>query len=760
MKFKVTGRVYEAESGLGIPNLVVEAFDKDVLKSDDLGQTKTNSNGNFEISYTEEDFRGLFEFFEGNPDLYIVVKTPDRSKILYTSEKNIRSEASKDEYFDIAIPKASLACKEKSSKNELQLLKLLIGVAWIDGVLEPGEQEFLRRVANERGLADEPEIKSLLSENKPVQPEQCYSWLQAYLGDYPSDTDFQELYGALNALAYSDGRLDAKEKEYLNALAASPAGARQSPIERRFMSILMDSKFLANVQPIERSSITSPTAKVTGYYARVPYQTLSRLSATPSSPALASKLTELYLSDNFAPVKQEITADDLTVIGELPQELSGMFLRNGSNPQFPPIGLYHWLDGDGMLHGVHISHGKASYRNRYIRTQGFVQEQAEGKAIWPGLLNLPRFDAPHGLMMKNPANTSCVWHAGRLLALWGGGAPHLIRLPDLETVGMYTFNGKLASNFTAYPKVDRVTGEMMAFSFSPIAPPYLEYSIVSAEGELVRTVPIDIPAPVMMHDFAITEHYTIFLDMPLTFRPVRIVQGQLPLKFEARNPSRIGILPRHGDNRTIRWFEIPTCMVFHVANAYERRGGDEVVLIATRTPYTNLFIPDEDNGEDKDTELEHFRLYRWHIDLMTGAVEQEPLDDIATEFPRINDNFTGRLTHYVYASRQATYMRRGLLLDGVMKYDLETGSSQVHEFGRGRFGGDSVFAPRLGTHSEDDGWLLTFVWDETAKQSELLVIDARNFTAEPVARVLIPQRVPYGLRAAWISEAQMATQRS
>ncbi|WP_323374622.1 carotenoid oxygenase family protein [Nostoc commune] len=118
---------------------------------------------------------------------------------------------------------------------------------------------------------------------------------------------------------------------------------------------------------------------------------------------------------------------------------------------------------------------------------------------------------------------------------------------------------------------------------------------------------------------------------------------------------------------------------------------------------------------------------------------------------------SGRKTRYVYASRQATYMRPRLLLDGLLKYDLETGSTQVHEFGRGRFGGDSVFAPRPGATSEDDGWLLTMVWDALAKKSELLVVDARNITAPPVARIIMPKRVPYGFHANWVSEAQMAT---
>lgn len=756
--FKVSGRVYDAESQEGIPNLIIEAFDKDVIKSDKLGQTHTRTDGTFEITYSEADFRDKFEIFESNPDLYVVVKTFDLGKVLYSSEKNVRRNAKHHEHFDIAITKADLLASQPRSATDHQLLKILIGIAWIDGELEPEEQEFLQRMATEKGFADNPEIQALLLRDQPVPPEECYRWLQEYLENNRSDQDFQELYAAIHSLMYSDGELDREEKALLAELATtdvSNAASRRLTLQRRFMSMMLDSKFLAGVVQMQQSSVVNQTALVTGYYTRVPYQVLSRFSVSTNTKAISNELSKLYLTDNFAPVTQEISAAELTIIGELPQQLAGTFLRNGPNPQFQPPGIYHWFDGDGMIHAVSIRDGRASYRNRYVRTQGFELEQRLGKAIWPGLLNLPRFDAPYGLMMKNPANTACVWHNGQLLALWEAGAPHRIQLPDLETVGIETFNNKLASTFTAHPKIDPVTGEMMFYGFAPIAPPYLEYSVVSAAGELLRTVPIDLPAPVMMHDFAITENYTIFLDMPLLFKPMQSITGQLPIKFDPQRNSRIGVLPRHGDNRTIRWFEIPSCMVIHTANAFEV--GDEIVLIACRRDYCDLLIPlYDDSGEILNFDSETLKLFCWRINLLTGAVKSEVLDHVPSEFPEINPQFLGRKTRYIYTSRVAPYMKPKPVFDGLIKYDLETGRSQTHEFGRGRFGGDSAFAARPGARTEDEGWLLTMVWDAVAKQSELLVIDAQNFSADPVARILMPQRVPYGFHATWISEVMMA----
>ncbi|NER26263.1 MAG: hypothetical protein F6J89_00995 [Symploca sp. SIO1C4] len=753
MLFKVSGRVYETESGSGIPDLFVKAFDKDLIKDDYLGETCTDRQGNFEIIYNEKDFGGKFE---GNPDLYIVVKTPDHHHVLYTSKKNIRLEANASEHFEIAITQANLQ-QTPSFEDDKKLLKILIGIAWIDGVLEPGEQKYINQIATKKKLTEDPEIKTLL--NQPVPLDECYQWLQNYLGNNPTDEKYQELYENISTLISSDTEVDIKEAELLQFL--SDKKTRNQKLQERLMKIFLDSKFLKKVisDTTEEAKIANQGIKISGYYARIPNLILSQLHSTKSDHLLKDDMGKIYLDDNFAPVEQETSVEELKVIGELPQQLSGMFLRNGPNPQFRPLGLYHWFDGDGMIHRVNLSNGKASYDNRYVHTEAFEIEKREGKTIWPGLMNLPRFDGPHGIMMKNVANTSLVWHNSKLLALWEAGEPYIIDASSLETLGSHNFGDKLKSTFTAHPKIDPVTGEMIFFGCSFIMPPYLEYGVVSAEGEILHTVPIDLPTPVMMHDFAITQDYTIFLDLPLAFEPMRMLEGKLPIAFEWKRPSRIGVVPRHGDNSNIRWFSIPPCMVIHTANAYQE--GDEVILVACRMKYCNLLMPFYDkNNKLGEIDLETLKLYRWHLNLKTGAVKEEVIDDVASEFPRINERLMGRKIRYAYASRVAGYMKPKPLFDGLIKYDLQQASTQTHELGRGRFCGESAFAPRPGSTTEDDGWLLTFVWDAVAKQAELLVIDAQDVTAKPIARVLIPERVPYGFHATWLSSEQITTQQS
>ncbi len=139
----------------------------------------------------------------------------------------------------------------------------------------------------------------------------------------------------------------------------------------------------------------------------------------------------------------------------------------------------------------------------------------------------------------------------------------------------------------------------------------------------------------------------------------------------------------------------------------------------------------------------------------TGAVVDEQLDDTASEFPRVNEQWLGRSTRYGYTARMV--LGTMPLFDGLIKYDLLTGKSQTHFFGQeGRYGGEGVFVPHPDATAEDHGWLLTFVYDRAEQKSELVVVSAQDVTAEPVARIIIPQRVPYGFHGTWITESQMA----
>ncbi len=470
--------------------------------------------------------------------------------------------------------------------------------------------------------------------------------------------------------------------------------------------------------------------------------------AEPGEPVVSPPKSP-FLAGNFGPVHEEITVDRLDVIGKLPAGLQGMFVRNGPNPQFAPLGNYHWFDGDGMLHGVRLADGSASYRNRYVQSEGWKEEREAGKALYGGLADPIDFKRilSGKPPFKNAANTALVWHDGRLLALWEGGPPTEVRVPELETVGLHTYNGKLRHAFTAHPKVDPITGEMLFFGYSALSP-FVHYSIVNPAGQLASTTSIKIRRPVMMHDFAVTEHYSIFMDLPAEFHMEQSSTKGTTLRFDHEQGSRFGVVPRHGSNGDVRWFESPACFVFHTVNAYE--DGDQVVLLACRMPdYPEML---QLKGPQQAGTLDPLgsagaALYRWRFNLKTGQTQEEPLDDVASELPRVDERRLGRRTRFAYTMD----VRSGRLI----KYDLERGSSCYHDFGAGRTGGEPVFVPRSASSAEDDGWLITYVFDAADQRSELVVIESQDFSAPPLARVKIPARIPVGFHGTWIDAGKL-----
>ncbi|MBK7976951.1 MAG: carotenoid oxygenase family protein [Deltaproteobacteria bacterium] len=472
------------------------------------------------------------------------------------------------------------------------------------------------------------------------------------------------------------------------------------------------------------------------------------MTATPPVPP------NPYLVGAFAPQAQEITAHDLTVLeGEIPRELRGMFVRNGANPRFAPPGRYHWFDGDAMVHGVHLEDGRASYANRFVRSRDFLAEDAAGRALWGGILDpIPPENRDHP--DKDTANTDLVWHNGRLLATWWlGGEPVALAVPSLDTVGPYSYEGRLGCGLASHPKVDPRTGELVFFDYSPYRAPYLTYGVASADGSRITTTPIELPGPRLLHDIAITQHFTIFLDFPMFWDMGGLASGRRRVGFDAERPSRFGIVPRHGTNADVRWFEAPPCYCYHTINAWE--DGDVVELLACRieNPLPRTRESDGKIPRLFFLELNPF-LTRWRFDLKTGAVSEERLDDRPTEFPRMNNQQLGVKTRYSYNPSIAESSE--LLFDGVIQYDTERGTSAHHRWGAGRFGGEVVFAPRSGATDENDGWLVTFVHDTHTELSELVVLDARDVgAAKPVARLHIPQRVPIGFHAWWVRGEDM-----
>lgn len=457
-------------------------------------------------------------------------------------------------------------------------------------------------------------------------------------------------------------------------------------------------------------------------------------------------LKPAYLTGEHTPVTRELSVDKLPVQGELPRELRGMFVRNTPNPRFEPIGKYHWFDGDGMVHGVAFDDGKARYVNKWIQTEGLQAEVAAGHALWTGILETPRPGAPKK-PLKDTANTDLIVHRGRLYATWWlAGTPYELDVTDLSTKGPERFDGKLTGGFSAHPKVDPRTGEMVFFDFNLMKPPFMRYGVVDKDGQLVRYVPIEIPAPHILHDCAITERFSVLFDLPLGWDMEALKAGKRKIKFHRDQASRFGVIPRHGDNSSICWFDVETCYIYHMINAWE--DGDDLVLVG---PRVRDLIPAVRSSDDTVARLDTIELkpllHEWRLNTVTGAVKERDLDDVPIEFPRTHDGRLGTRLKFGYAPRIAK--RPDTMFDGVIKYDLDTGAADVCAWERGWYGSEVVFVPRPVQKSEDDGWLTTIL-TKAGEGSKAVVVDATNVKAGPIASVALPQQVPIGFHACFV----------
>jgi carotenoid cleavage dioxygenase len=436
-----------------------------------------------------------------------------------------------------------------------------------------------------------------------------------------------------------------------------------------------------------------------------------------------------WLQGNYAPVENEVEAFDLPVEGTLPKELTGLYVRNGSNAQGADNG--HWFIGQGMAHGVRLERGKAKwYRNRWVRTPLFDRPPSD--AIAPPTLT------------DTASNVSLVHHAGKLLALGEVGLPYELSPEDLSTRGVYDFGGKLMTNMTAHPKLDPVTGEMLMFGYN-WAKPYLTYHQVDAKGALVRSEPIDVPGPMMMHDFAITKRHVVFMDLPIVFKIDLAIAGEaFPFRWDDAHGARMGVMPRDGGSDDVVWFEIPPCFVFHVMNAYEDPDDDAVVVLEGAR-YEKLWA--DDAGEFDQLP----RLTRWRLDLGTKKASEAPLDDRNVEFPQLDRRLLGLPYRYGYGlelvPRDAGVAGRA---GGVLKFDHQRGTVQTHPLHLAEQSDEVIFIPASDAAGEDEGYLVSFVYDERDDRSRLTVLDATDVTKKPIARVELPQRVPFGFHGIWI----------
>ena len=492
---------------------------------------------------------------------------------------------------------------------------------------------------------------------------------------------------------------------------------------------------------------------------------------TTAAPTRATE--NPYLNGNYAPVREEITALDLEITGTVPQYLDGRYLRIGPNPiADPDPARYHWFVGDGMAHGLRLCDGDAQwYRNRWVRSADVARKLGE---TWRGGPTNGGFDFA--------ANTNIIGQGGRTLAIVESGARPYELTDELDTVGPSDFCGTLFGGYTAHPKRDPATGELHAVSYNPLRGNIVQYTVTGVDGKVRRTVDIRLKAQTMMHDFSLTEKHVVLYDLPVALdlrgrahtpaakaaaglltrvaerhaapdfvlrRAMRQSElgggapsGGMPYRWAPERQARVGVMPRDGSASDIRWFEVQPCYVFHPLNAFDvaTPDGDSIVLDVVR--HSSVFTTGTSLVPGTQT------LDRWTIDLATGKVREERLDDTAQEFPRVDERRVGRPHRYGYAVSYTAGSTGISAPDAILKHDLQAKRTQSVAFGPGREPGEFVFVPSGDDVVEDDGVVMGFVYDRSTDRSDLVLLDGQ--TMETVATVHLPVRVPHGFHGNWV----------
>ncbi|XP_030543075.2 carotenoid 9,10(9',10')-cleavage dioxygenase-like [Rhodamnia argentea] len=468
--------------------------------------------------------------------------------------------------------------------------------------------------------------------------------------------------------------------------------------------------------------------------------------------------------------------------GHVPDDFpEGVYVRNGSNPLFGGLkstksmfgwSSHAWIEGEGMLHAVYLNKDidgmwTVLYNNRYVETETYKLEKQRNKpsflpaiegdslaVLSAHLLNSLRF----GKVNKLFSNTNVLEHGGKIYSIAENYLPQEIDIFTLETLGDWNVNGGWNRPFTSHPKRAPETRELITVGVDA-AKPFMELGVISADGkELVHKADLNLDRCPLCHEIGVTQRYNVIMDFPITIDINRLIRGGTLIKFEKEEYARIGVMPRYGDASSVRWFDVEPNSALHILNCFE--DGDEVVVWGCRS--LESVIPGPDFGLNKhewfskrlkptrssggsvatstEGETSFFSLaYEWRLNMKTGEVKERNLTGTkySMDFPMINGNFTGLKNKFAYtqvADLSASSTSGMPKYGGLAKLWLdepEAGFSskekpfedtikvEYHRFGENIFSSGAAFVPKEDGFKEDDGWIITFVHNESTDISEV-----------------------------------------
>ena len=281
----------------------------------------------------------------------------------------------------------------------------------------------------------------------------------------------------------------------------------------------------------------------------------------------------------------------------------------------------------------------------------------------------------------------------------------------------------------------------------------IHYSVLRG-GHLDKHVELltEKPALAFLHDYYLTDNHVVFPDLSLRFDSKNLTSDyRSPFYFDDDYKMRFGVISReHSEGDEIQWFttDIPG-HIWHTINGWEQTAEDgsrEIVLYAPVFPSYPSTVPIHTPDEP------HAHLYVFRLNLDSGeVVEQTQLLDHFYERPSFNTAYLGKPSRYAYLLDEQG--SGGIMGSGVMKYDLvERQTVKYFDYGD-HLGGEALFVSRPNPQAEDDGYLVDLLMSEQG--AYLVIIDAASM--EELAKLHLPQRVPYGVHACWLDDLKIAS---
>lgn len=475
-------------------------------------------------------------------------------------------------------------------------------------------------------------------------------------------------------------------------------------------------------------------------------------------------ILQRYLEANRR-VDEEFSGVELEIVaGAVPADLRGTLFRNGVGRLEHQGVLYrHLFDGDGMVSSFAFEGGKIRYRNRYVRTREFTEEEAAGRMLYRSFgTNIPGGFWRNALKMrfKNAANTNVIYHGGKLLALWEGGWPHELDPATLETLGRYDYDGVLRNDtavgriimpelpFSAHPRLHPDTGVLHNFGTAPGArQELLLYEVDPAGGARIsRRITMD--KLYFTHDYVLTaagQH--IFFLIPVAFELWKALLGLEPpvetLQQQPDQPVRILVI----DGDTTTEYETDYCFIFHFVNGYRQADGALVVDAFTMPGFPLSFdLRRGLAGEKVDSAAGE--LTRFTLTPGQTRADRVSLSNHPAEFPAWHPRLTGKPYRYAWGIGDHPDLGRDLL-HGIVKFDLEQRHTQWRDL-YPELTGEPVFVPRPGASAEDDGWLLFPTFDPEHGETFLRILAAADLS--PVATARLPHNLPLIFHGSWVEE--------